>query len=50
MLLQFPIPTPEVDLNKTYDAVILGSGAAGGMAAHVLTQHGFKVLVLEAGK
>jgi len=39
-----------VDLNKTYDAIVVGSGAAGGMAAHVLTTHGLKVLMLEAGK
>src|SRR5438445_11622611 len=32
----------DVDLSKTYDAVIVGSGAAGGMAAHVLTTHGLK--------
>jgi choline dehydrogenase-like flavoprotein len=51
MLLQIqPSPAPEVDLNKTYDAVVVGSGAAGGMAAHVLTSQGFKVLLLEAGK
>src|SRR6476620_3143094 len=43
-------PTPEVDLQTTYDAVVIGSGAAGGMAAHVLTSHGMKVLMLEAGK
>src|SRR5689334_12223204 len=42
--------TPEVDLQTTYDAVVVGSGAAGGMAAHVLTSHGMKVLMLEAGK
>jgi choline dehydrogenase-like flavoprotein len=41
---------PEVDLRKTYDAIVVGSGAAGGMAAHVLTSHGMKVLLLEAGK
>src|SRR5271163_3680946 len=41
---------PEVDLSKKYDAVIIGSGAAGGMAAHVLTTHGLQVLMLEAGK
>ena len=29
---------------------MVGSGAAGGMAAHVLTSHGLKVLLLEAGK
>jgi len=40
----------EVDLTRTYDAVIIGSGAAGGMAAHVLTDLGLKVLLLEAGK
>jgi choline dehydrogenase-like flavoprotein len=51
MLLQFPGPAPnEVDLTPTYDAVVVGSGAAGGMAAYVLTAHGFKVLLLEAGK
>jgi choline dehydrogenase-like flavoprotein len=51
MLLQFPSSnSPEVDLSTTYDAVIVGSGAGGGMAAHVLTSHGLKVLLLEAGK
>lgn len=50
MLLQFPVATTDVDLETTYDAVIVGSGAAGGMAAHVLTSHGLKVLLLEAGK
>ena len=41
---------PEADLRRTYDAIVIGSGAAGGMAAHVLTSHGMKVLMLEAGK
>jgi choline dehydrogenase-like flavoprotein len=50
MLLQFPSTNPEVDLNTVYDAVVVGSGAGGGMAAHVLTSHGLKVLLLEAGK
>ena len=46
-----PPPEPkEVDLTETYDAIVVGSGAAGGMAAHVLTSHGLKVLLLEAGK
>jgi len=50
-LLRFAQPkAPEADLQKTYDAVVVGSGAAGGMAAHVLTSHGLKVLLLEAGK
>jgi choline dehydrogenase-like flavoprotein len=43
-------PQREADLRKTYDAIVVGSGAAGGMAAHVLTSHGMKVLLLEAGK
>src|ERR1051326_8988885 len=43
-------PEPTADLTRTYDAVVIGSGAAGGMAAHVLTSHGLKVLLLEAGK
>jgi choline dehydrogenase-like flavoprotein len=34
---------------KIYDAVIVGSGASGGMAAKQLTEHGLEVLVLEAG-
>jgi choline dehydrogenase-like flavoprotein len=34
---------------KTYDAVIIGSGASGGMAAKVLTERNMEVLVLEAG-
>lgn len=41
---------PAVDLSTTYDVVIVGSGAAGGMAAYVLTQHGLNVALLEAGK
>jgi choline dehydrogenase-like flavoprotein len=34
---------------KIYDAVIIGSGASGGMAAKELTERGQTVLVLEAG-
>ena len=50
-LLRVPPPLSKaVDLKRTYDAVIVGSGAAGGMAAHVLTAHGLDVLLLEAGK
>ncbi|HZN27041.1 MAG TPA: GMC family oxidoreductase [Burkholderiales bacterium] len=49
LLLQRTQP-PEVDLLRTYDAIVIGSGAAGGMAAHVMTSQGMQVLMLEAGK
>lgn len=34
---------------KQYDAVIVGSGAGGGMAAYMLSKAGLKVCLLEAG-
>ena len=40
----------EMDLSKKYDAVIIGSVAAGGMAAHVLTSHGLQVLLARGGE
>ncbi len=34
---------------KNYDAVIIGSGAGGGMATYMLAQAGLKIVLLEAG-
>ncbi len=35
---------------REYDVIIVGSGAGGGMMAMVLSLHGVKVLMLEAGR
>ena len=32
-----------------YDAIVVGSGATGGIAALTLAEQGLKVLVIEAG-
>src|SRR2546425_4024916 len=34
---------------KIYDALVIGTGATGGMAAKVLTEQGIEVLLLESG-
>ncbi len=36
--------------NQPYDAVVVGSGATGGWVAKELTEAGFRVAVLEAGR
>src|SRR6266702_8685856 len=35
---------------KTYDVIVVGSGAAGGQSAYTLTLEGARVLMLEAGR
>ncbi len=34
---------------KQYDAIVIGSGAGGGMATYVLANAGLKVCLIEAG-
>jgi choline dehydrogenase-like flavoprotein len=41
--------TIEPSKKTSYDVIVVGSGAAGGMAAFVLATKGAKVLLLEAG-
>ncbi|PRY86639.1 GMC family oxidoreductase [Mongoliibacter ruber] len=36
--------------SETYDVIIVGSGAGGGMASKILSEAGLSVAVLEAGK
>lgn len=43
---------PETRTSKTgesYDAIVVGAGAAGGLAARLLRDAGWKILVLDAG-
>ena len=52
-----PVPVPEAEplvvtragLAGRYDAVVIGSGAGGGVAACLLAESGRRVLVVEAG-
>lgn len=39
-----------MNTNKQYDALVIGSGAAGSFAVKELTQRGLEVLLLEAGR
>jgi choline dehydrogenase-like flavoprotein len=43
----FPVEDP---LTRTYDAIVVGSGATGGWAAKRLSEAGLEVAMLEAGR
>ena len=40
----------EDPLTRTYDAIVVGSGATGGWAAKQLAEAGLEVALLEAGR
>jgi choline dehydrogenase-like flavoprotein len=44
-----PFVTPK-SLQRAYDVIVVGSGAAGGQSAYTLSMEGVKVLMLEAGR
>jgi choline dehydrogenase-like flavoprotein len=44
-----PFVTPKTQ-QRTYDAIVVGSGAAGGQSAYTLCMDGARVLMLEAGR
>lgn len=38
-----------IERGKEYDAIVVGTGAAGGWAAKELAERGMEILVLKAG-
>jgi len=42
--------TALADVADAYDVVVVGSGAGGGTAAHVLTERGLRVLLVDRGR
>ena len=51
-IVRSPQPGGQVDVDptQTYDAIVIGSGAAGGMAAPIMPSPGMEVLMLGASK
>ncbi|MCY3910827.1 MAG: hypothetical protein OXF99_04890, partial [bacterium] len=58
---RFPLGEPDLvdtvppviswgEVRDSYDAVVIGSGAGGGVVAHVLAAAGSSVLVVERGR
>jgi choline dehydrogenase-like flavoprotein len=45
-----PFISSQVAAKKTYDVIVVGSGAGGGQAAYTFSMEGASVLMLEAGR
>jgi choline dehydrogenase-like flavoprotein len=48
-LKQRPAQDAQVNLNESWDVIVIGGGMGGGAAAHALSQAGHRVVLLEKG-